>query len=146
MDFHSAVPITQVLSSSVSMLRNARDLAKESGNSELKGVINQLFDTFSELKERMLSMEDEITNFKTQLTKKAAITGPVAPFGYFYKNGDAEHPLCPKCYQEKGHEYMLTTEHFNGSVSRVCRCGWSAEEAPAEAVGQIRLGRMTRRR
>ena len=39
------------------MLRNARDLAKESGNAELKRVINELFDAFSEMKERMLAMD-----------------------------------------------------------------------------------------
>jgi hypothetical protein len=146
MNFHNAVSITEFLSSAVSTLRNARDLAKESGNAELKKVINELFDAFSEMKERMLAMGNEITNLKSQLAKKAAVTGPHAPFGYFYKNDDAEHPLCPKCYQEKGHEYMLTIEHFNGSVSRACRCGWSAEEVPAEAVGQVRVSRMTRRR
>jgi uncharacterized small protein (DUF1192 family) len=146
MNFHNAVSITEFLSSAVSMLRNARDLAKESGNAELKRVINELFDAFSEMKERMLAMDDEITNLKSQLAKKAAITGPHTPFGYFYKNDDADHPLCPKCYQEKGHEFMLTVEHFNGGVNRVCQCGWSAEELPAEAVGQMRVGRMGGRR
>jgi hypothetical protein len=58
MNFHNAVSITEFLSSAVSMLRNARDLAKESGNAELKRVINELFDAFSEMKERMLAMDD----------------------------------------------------------------------------------------
>ena len=115
-------------------------------DTELKTVIGRLLDAFSAMKERMLAMDDEITNLKAQLTKKVAITGPIAPFGYFHKNGDAEHPLCPKCYQEKGHEFMLTTDHFNGGVRRVCQCGWSIEEVPTQAVGQVRLGRMSRRR
>lgn len=146
MSFQIVVPITQVLSSSVLMLKNARDLAKDSSNAELKGVINDLLDTFSELRERMLAKEDEIKDLKAQLAEKAAITGPHPPFGYFYKNDDAEHPLCPKCYQEKGHQFMLAIERFNGSVSRFCRCGWNVEEVPAEPTGPIRLGRASRRR
>ncbi len=146
MNFHGAVPISQLLSSALSVLRNARDLAKDSDDRELKAVIGQIFDAFSALKERTLAMDDEITGLKAQLARKTAITGPVPPFGYFYKNGDTDHPLCPKCYQEKGYEFMLTTEHFSGGVTRVCQCGWNAEEIPAETTGQTRLGRMSRRR
>jgi hypothetical protein len=146
MDFDSAIPLSQMLSSTLSIARDARDLAGQSTDNELKGVVGQLFDAFSAMKERMLAMDDEITKLKARLTKMADVSGPVAPFGYFYKNGDAEHPLCPKCYQEKGREYMLTTDHFNGGTSRACQCGWSIEEVPAQAVGQVRLGRMSRRR
>jgi hypothetical protein len=146
MDFHGAVPVTQLLSSALSMLRNARDLVKDSKDTELKTAIGEIFDGFSAMKERMLAMDDEISNLKAQLARKAAITGPIPPFGYFHKNGDADHPLCPKCYQEKGYEYMLTTEHFSGGVNRVCQCGWRAEELPVEDTGPTRIGRRSRRR
>jgi hypothetical protein len=146
MDFHATVPVSQVLGSALSILRNARDLAKDSDDRELKEVVGQVFDVFSSLKERMLSMEEEIASLKSQLAKKVAITGPMPPFGYFYKSGDTDHPLCPKCYQEKGYEYMLSIERFNGAVNRVCQCGWSTEEVPAQATGQTRIGRMSGRR
>ena len=40
---------------------------------------------------------------------------------------------------------MLTVEHFNGGVNRVYSAA-GAEELPAEAVGQMRVGRMGGRR
>ncbi len=146
MSFHYAIPISQMLSSALSVLRNARDLANASGDRELKKVVSEAFDAFSAMKERMLAMDDEIAGLKAELAKKTAINGPVPPFGYFYKNGDTDHPLCPKCYQEKGQEYLLQVQHFGGGVNRFCQCGWNTEELPAEQVGQIRAGRMSRRR
>jgi hypothetical protein len=135
MDFHSAIPVSQLLSSTLSALNNVRDLAKESSNHELKEKISETYDAVLSLKERMLAMTDEIRDLKAQLAVKASFTGPVPPFGYVFKDGDMDHPLCPNCYQEKGHESFLPiAEPWNdGTKRRKCNtCGWIRLEESGE--------------
>jgi hypothetical protein len=103
-----------------------RDPARDSSDRELKEKISETYDGILTLKERMLGMDDEVRVLKAQLAKKASITGPVAPYGYVFKDADMKHPLCPKCYQEKGHEYPLSTQSWDyGGQRRDCRnCRW----------------------
>jgi hypothetical protein len=56
MDFHPATGATvvQVMSSAITAPKNARDLAKDSKDCELKEVIGNAFDLLLDLKERML--------------------------------------------------------------------------------------------
>jgi hypothetical protein len=56
------------------------------------------FDLLRDLKERMLAPDEENRDLKTQLAKKALITGPVPPFGYLYEKTEEaqQHPLCPR--------------------------------------------------
>jgi hypothetical protein len=133
MDFHPATGATvvQVISSAITALKNARDLAKDSKDRELKEVIGNAFDLLLDLKERMLALDEENRDLKTQLAKKALITGPVPPFGYLYEKTDEaqQHPLCPRCYQEKLHVYTLVAEEWDGGTMRRCpNCHWLREE------------------
>jgi hypothetical protein len=94
MDFHPATGATvvQVISSAIAALKNARDLAKDSKDRELKEVIGNAFDLLLDPKERMLALDEENRDLKTQLAKKALITGPVPPFGYLYEKTDEAQP------------------------------------------------------
>jgi hypothetical protein len=117
--------VLQAIGTTLSMLKNARDLAKESKNHELKDVISDAFDSLLDLRERMLALDEENRELKLKLAKKGSFSGPVPPFGYMYKDGDMQHPFCPKCFQEKGHEYPLSMQSWAGSVRRDCRnCKW----------------------
>ena len=120
----AGVTVVQVVSSTIATLKNARDLAKDSKDRELKDVIGDAFDSLLDLKERMLALDEENRELKLKLAKKASFTGPLPPFGYVYKEGDT-HPFCPKCFQEKGHEYPLFSEPWDGTVRRSCsNCAW----------------------
>jgi hypothetical protein len=118
--------VVQVISSTIATLRNARDLAKDSKDRELKEVIGDVFNALLDLKERMLALDDENRQLKEQLAMKASFTGPVPPSGYIYAKEDVSqaHPLCPRCYQEKGHVYPLASRNYGGNSSRHCpNCG-----------------------
>jgi hypothetical protein len=133
MDFHAAAGATvvQTLSSVIAALRNARDLAKDSKDRELKEVIGDAFDSLLDLKERMLALDEENRDLKAKLAKKASITGPVPPFGYLYEKTDEaqQFPLCPRCYQEKLHVYTLVAENWGGATMRSCpNCHWQLVE------------------
>jgi hypothetical protein len=131
MIFNSAAGLTvvQVISSTIATLKNARDLAKDSKDRELKDVINAAFDSLLDLKERMLALDEENRDLKLKLVKKMSFIGPVPPFGYVYKDGDMQHPFCPKCLQEKGHENPLFTERLDYSVRRSCNtCFWCCND------------------
>jgi hypothetical protein len=96
----------QLLGTAVSIIRNARDLAKDSSDHELKNVISDAYDAVLNLKEKLLDLDEENRQLKAQLSKRGSFTGPIPPFGYVYKADDTgkDHPLCPKCYQGNGHE------------------------------------------
>ena len=129
MDLHSVATtgsgVLSAIGTTLSTLKNARDLAKESKDHELKDVISDAYDQLIDLKERMLALDEENRDLKLKLAKKASFSGPVPPHGYVYRDGDTEHPFCPKCFQEKGHEYPLSMQCWDNYVRRDCRnCKW----------------------
>jgi hypothetical protein len=115
---HDASTAGQLLGTAVSIIKNARDLAKDSSDHELKNVISDAYDAVLNLKEKLLDLDEENRQLKAQLAKRDSFTGPVPPFGYVYKADDRskDHPLCPKCFQENGHESFLTA-HSNAYKS-----------------------------
>jgi hypothetical protein len=130
MYFHAAVPITQVLSGTLSALKNVRDLAKDSSDHELKEKISETYDGLLVLKERLLEMDDEIRDLKAKLAMKASFTGPVPPDGYIYATEDVSHvhPACPRCYQEKAHVYHLVLRRSGGRGYQQCpNCNWTRD-------------------
>jgi hypothetical protein len=121
-DFHAVATVGQVLNSSLSALRNVRDLARDSSDHELKEKISETYDGLLALKERLLAMDDEIRELKAKLALKTSFIGPVPPEGYIYAKEDVsqDHPLCPRCYQEKGHVYPLAVDGYDAESRRYC--------------------------
>src|SRR6202043_1849533 len=122
----SIVAITQIVTGALGALKNASDLARLTNNSELRGQISEAYDSILNLKAMLMDLDEENRNLKAELKKKAELEGPVAPFGYFFKNSDHEHPLCPKCIQEREpREFFLSpVQEWNGGLRRGCRtCG-----------------------
>jgi hypothetical protein len=97
----SAITISQLISAALSSTKSARELAKDSSDSDLKEQISQIYDSLLELKERVIEQAEENRLLKLELEKKRSIEGPIPPFGYYFQAGDREHPLCPKCFQER---------------------------------------------
>jgi hypothetical protein len=87
----------QIVASVVSVLKDARELAKGSSNSELKQAIGDAYKGLLDLRERLLDLDTENRQLKAELEKKTEVEGPIPPFGYFYKRGDRDNPVCPKC-------------------------------------------------
>jgi hypothetical protein len=117
------IPAAQLIASVLTSLKTARDIAKDTTDPLLKSQVAEAYEGLLDLKERLLALDEENRQLKNELAKKTQIEGPIPPFGYFYKAGDREHPLCPKCYQSKEpREYYLTPAHpWNGGIRRECQ-------------------------
>jgi hypothetical protein len=80
------------------------------------------------------SLDEENRQLKSQLAEQNSVIGPIPPFGYFYQASDQSqsHPLCPRCYQEKGHKYPLSSlTRWGSGLRRECAtCNWEKFEKP----------------
>jgi hypothetical protein len=128
--FQDASTAGQLLGTAVSIVKNARDLAKDSSNHELKNVISDAYDAVLNLKEKLLALDEENRQLKAQLAKRDGIVGPVPPYGYVYQASDTgkDHPLCPNCFQEKGHESFLFRLRNQTTIRRCSVCQWTRQE------------------
>ena len=133
MDYAGAVTTAQLIATVTGTLKTARELVKDVSNHELKEKIGDAYEGLLDLRERLLTLEHDNRQLKDVLSKKAQIEGPLPPFGYLYRVGDREHPICPKCYQsERSAEfYMSPATSWSGGIRRDCRaCGlivWEQE-------------------
>jgi hypothetical protein len=85
---------TELISMALGGLRQIKELAKASSDSDLREQISSIYDDVLELKLRLLALEDENRELKGQLTETAKVRREGR---YFYKEGESD-PLCPKCY------------------------------------------------
>jgi hypothetical protein len=46
--------------------------------------------------------DEENRKLRAELDRRGDFEGPLAPFGYVYRKGDRQQPLCPKCFQLPG--------------------------------------------
>jgi hypothetical protein len=95
----AALTTVQIVSGLAASAKNAVDLAKASSNNELKGAVSELYDSVLDVKGRVLELDEENRNLKTQLALREEIEGSDAKFGYFYFKSKPNEPLCPRCYQ-----------------------------------------------
>jgi len=126
MDFPTVVSAAGLVNNAINALKNARELAKDTADSELKERISDVYDALLDLKERMHAQDDEIRQLKVQLDAKAAYVGPVAPHGYYYFAADAEdevNPLCPVCFQAKPQQiaFLSKVERYTFGLARKCK-------------------------
>jgi hypothetical protein len=113
-------------SSALNSLKQARDLAKNVADNDLKQQIGEAYDALLSLREHLLNLDEENRTLKAQLAAKAAYVGPIAPHGYYFAANDAEshqHPLCPICFQSQPQKiaYMTDAQDFAGGVGRECK-------------------------
>ena len=134
--------ITSIAANAVAALKNARELATTTGNSELREQLRLASDDLLTLREKLLDVVEENRSLRTQLEERRKVVGPVAPFGYFYMADDSnhEHPLCSKCYQDGDKlGFMTPQEEHNYGLRRKCRnCGHTVWER------EMDLGRASR--
>ena len=117
----------------VSSAKTARELAKDTSNHELKAAISDLYDDVLSVKERVVDLDEENRALRVALDERGKYVGPVIPHGYYFQAGDNEHPLCPRCFQEKPQRiaFMTEPESWNRGVRRQCKlCGHHIYEKP----------------
>jgi hypothetical protein len=133
---------TQLVGSLVASAKNARDLAKDSSNSDLKAAISDLYDDLLSVKERVLDLDEENRKLRAQLEQKDEVVGPFNPHGYFYKKTDdaKEKPLCPRCFQTQPSKVVFLSPPLDGSFGwRKCVvCGFDKFEPDPNFISEPR--------
>jgi len=130
MDFPTVATAAGLVNNAISVLKSARDIAKDESNSELNEKINDAYGALLDLRELALAQDDEIRGLKQQLAERAKFCGPIAPHGYYYFDDDAEdevNPLCPICFQAKPQQiaYLGETKGYTRGNGRMCKLNTS---------------------
>jgi hypothetical protein len=117
----SAIATTlSVINSAVSSLKNAKDMAKDSTDTSLKAIISESYDAVLDLKERVLDLDEENRTLRQKLERRDSVKRD-RQFGYYFKDGDTQDPLCPKCYEgDDKLVYLPHPENVGGGIRRIC--------------------------
>ena len=96
--------ITAIAANALTALKNARELATATSNSELKEQLSSVYNDLLTLREKLLDVVEDNRTLSAQLNERKKVDGPSTPYGYFFMVEDTkrEHPLCPVCYQTDG--------------------------------------------
>ena len=124
MDFPVVVSTAALISNALNSVKSARDLAKDASDIELRDQIACVYDTLQDLRERLLTLDDDNRKLRAELAAKTAYVGPLPPHGYFFASSDSlrEHPICPACYQGRQQVgYMTDLQNWAGDLKRSCK-------------------------
>ena len=146
-NFSTVATTAGLVNNALSVLKSARDLAKDTSDNELKEKIGAAYEALLDLREHALAQDDEIRKLKAQLEDKATYIGPLPPHGYYYAANDAEaqqHPLCQTCFQSKPQKigFMDDAKSWSGGVRRECKlCQETVWEKPMDTATVTRVAR-----
>ena len=126
------VSIATMFSSAVTALKDAKEVAKDSEDIELKEKIGTAYDTLLELKVRLYEVDDENRQLKKELEDRTKYTDPLPPFGYIYRTDDTEqkHPLCPRCYQDTPQKIGFLKAPHKASTGMFRHCPLCSSNIP----------------
>lgn len=129
----TSATILGLLNSTLTLLKGTKELAKDSGNTELKKKLGDLQDCFLELKDKIIDLTDENAGLRAKLEQRESVKRS-GEFGYYHKNEDESDPLCPTCYEQDSKLiYLPKPIPFGGGIKRVCRvCNGDFWEKPQE--------------
>ena len=128
----SAAAAAQILSNALSVIKAARERAKGSKDTDLKAIINTLYDELLSLKEVVLRLSEE----NAELTRKPdPEIRQVGAVNYYFVG--EKGPYCHPCYDGRQKLSLLTpTENQHGGVRRRCKvCHQSFYKKPPEGEG-----------
>ncbi len=117
---------SQILSSTLAVLKSVREQAKTSKDPELKEHISALYDSVLSLKEAVMLVADENSQLRARIAelerpplRQEPELRQVGAVNYYYL-GD-KGPCCQPCYDGKGKLTVLAPpEDWNGGVRRQC--------------------------
>jgi len=96
-DPHTIPTVASLINSAISSAKSAKELAKDSKDTNLKNEISEIYSAMLELKGRALEFDEENRDLKRQLNERASIKRS-SRSGYWYKEGE-DDPLCPSCFE-----------------------------------------------
>jgi hypothetical protein len=128
-------------------MKYVREASDSTDDLELKSRINDLYTALLDVRAKVLDLDEENRQLRTDAAKKGEIVGPEEPHGYFFFKDKPENPLCPKCFQSQPSNsvYLSGVKTLNsGAQFRRCVvCRWENCERPstrsANSVSWARL-------
>jgi hypothetical protein len=128
----TVVSTISLVNSLMGSAKNARDLALQSDNADVKDAVIGVYDAILEVKNRVLDIDEENRKLREKLAQReSVIHDPVTT--YYFKDGKSDSPLCPTCYENNDKMITLPKPHTNASgISRtcnVCRTHYLEEKA-----------------
>lgn len=136
----SANAALQILTILGKTLNAARERAHASKDTELKALINTLYDEFATLKEAVQRVTDENANLRGKSQNPAKPEQRQVGEAVYYFAGE-EGPYCQPCFHNKGQLVMLspTRELFSGRARQCEVCGKTFyEESCTPQHNQVR--------
>ena len=109
-----------LVNGTISLLKQAREAAKSSEDHDLKDKLNEIYDTFLELKELIVSLREENSDLKRRFAEKASVTRNNVS-GFYYESGDTD-PLCPICWEKDERKVHLRPPITKTSGIAVRKC------------------------
>jgi hypothetical protein len=128
----SANAALQIVATLGKTLNAARERAKASKDTELKALINTLYDDFATLKEVVQRVTDENTELRSKGREKVAKPEPKTVGEAVYLFVGEDGPYCQPCYHNKGELVMLSpARELCGGLARQCEvCAKTFYEKP----------------
>ncbi len=120
----AAVAATQILANAMKALNAARERAQASKDTDLKAIINTLYDEMAGLKEALQRVTDENSELHRRIAQQAGkLPEPeirqVGAVNYYFVG--EKGPYCQACYDSKGKLVALSPpEDWNRGVRRHC--------------------------
>jgi hypothetical protein len=109
-----------LVNGTISLLKEARASAKGSDDHDLKGKLNEVFDSVLELKEVIGGLRDENDKLRERLEARAKLKWDANEKLYF-ADGDPD-PFCPACLDLKGNQIRLHQPFLGKNVHRKYEC------------------------
>ncbi len=144
MSLTAAAAATQILANAMKALNAARERAQASKDTDLKAIINTLYDEMAGLKEALQRVTDENSELHRRIAQQAGkLPEPeirqVGAVNYYFVG--EKGPYCQPCYDLKRKLMTLTPpQDWNGGTRRRCEvCKEYFYEKPMDfRQGQIK--------
>jgi hypothetical protein len=109
-----------LVNSVIGSAKNARDLAIQSDNADVKDAVIGVYDAILEVKNRVLELDEENRKLREKLAQRESVKhDPVT--SYCFKDGEPESPLCPTCYENNDKMIHLPKPYTDSSgIHRTC--------------------------
>jgi len=115
-----------LVNSAFSSVKTALDLAKKTTDLDLKQEVSKAFDNVLELKATVYELAEENRQLSERLKIRETIKRD-SRTGNFFKVGEEDTPLCPRCYQGSAQAVVYLQPKSGGEAyCEICRSRFKA--------------------
>lgn len=141
-DLSAASTVVGLVNGTIGLLKQAKELAKSSDDTDLKEKLGELQDQFLELKDKVLDLKQENDDLRSKLQyaqAKLKMFGEVIRIGQFvyFKDGDDQAPCCSRCFDVDRTMVHIVDMYAPGGIGRrpccpACKTAFNTPGAPRE--------------